>query len=126
MIFYLIPDLSTSTIDGFDNYLFDWYIHTLFKVFLRLASILMLILLLLNALSGKNKTGEVRGLDKLSFSNVGLSYSERYWAHLLLAIFVVALLGITLWFKLAKYQRLRQTVDSNISWLTHTIIIITS
>jgi hypothetical protein len=86
----------------------------------------MPILLPLNASSGKNEAGGVRGLDKLSFSNVRLSYSERYWAHLLLAIFVVALLGMTLRFELAEYQRLRQAVDSDTSWLTHTIMITTS
>ena len=121
-----MPDPNTSSIAGFDNYLFDRYIHTLFRAFLGLASILLPILLPLNASSGKNEAGGVRGLDKLSFSNVGLSHSERYWAHLLLAVFVVILLSLTLRFELAEYRRLRQAFESDTLWLTHTVMITTS
>jgi hypothetical protein len=74
---------------GFDNYLFDRYLHTVVRIFILLALTIPPILILLNLLERRDKLGGVRGLDRLSFSNVGFLYTNRYWAHLVLAVFAV-------------------------------------
>jgi calcium permeable stress-gated cation channel len=65
-----------------------------------LALLLLLILVPLNVVDGKNKQGGVKGLNRLSFANVGLSYTNRYWAHLILALFVAIFVCLILRFEL--------------------------
>jgi hypothetical protein len=65
------------------------------------------ILIPLNVVDGKNETGGVRGLDRLSFSNVGFSHTDRYWVHLVIAILVVALVCYILRYEVREYARIQ-------------------
>ena len=122
MMFFPMPDpLATTT--ALENYLFDRYIHTLLRIFVLLSLILVPILLPLNVIGGKGEAGGVQGLDKLSFANVGVSHCDRYWAHLVLAIFVVVAIGKTVQFELSEYRRLQEDFESDASWQAHTIMI---
>ncbi|KFY64595.1 hypothetical protein V496_03168 [Pseudogymnoascus sp. VKM F-4515 (FW-2607)] len=91
MLLSPVPDPHIKHASGFENYLFDRYLHTVMRVFLTLGLIIMPILIPLNIVLGKNESGGVKGLDLLSISNIGLSHTDKYWAHLLLAILVVVL-----------------------------------
>ena len=73
----------------------------------------MPILVPLNVAHGKNASGGVKGLDLLSISNIGLSHTDKYWAHLLLAILVVVLVCYTLQQELRDYSRLRSIFQAS-------------
>jgi hypothetical protein len=89
MLFLPMPDPHLKHASGFENYLFDRYLHTVMRIFILLGLTITLILIPLNTIDGRNELQGVKGLDRLSFSNVGLSHTDRYWAHLALAIFVI-------------------------------------
>jgi hypothetical protein len=78
MAFFPMPDPRPDQLSRLENYLFDRYIHTILRIFILLALTLLPILLPMNVLSGRNEARGVRGLDRLSFSNVGLSHADRY------------------------------------------------
>lgn len=65
------------------------------------------ILIPLNVVNGKNEARGVKGLDRLSFSNVGFSYINRYWAHLVVAILAVALVCYILRRKVWEYSKIQ-------------------
>lgn len=67
-------------------------------------------LLPLNIVNGKNELGGVRGLDRFSYSNIGLSHTGRYWVHLVLAIFVITLVCYTIQGELWNYTRLQSSL----------------
>lgn len=72
--------------------------------------IVLPILIPLNVVGGKNEPGGVKGLDRLSFSNVGLSHTDRYWAHLGVAIFVIVSVCQILRLELRDYTRVQRSV----------------
>lgn len=78
MFLFPIEDISIDEIFRLENYLFERYLYTLLRIFVPLALLLLLILILLNVINSKNKPGSVKGLDRLSFVNVRLSYTDRY------------------------------------------------
>ncbi|KAG4411201.1 hypothetical protein IFR04_015655 [Cadophora malorum] len=92
ILFSPIPDPELKHASGFQNYLFDRYLQTVLKFFIVLGLVLLPVLLPLNVVDGRNELGGVRGLDRLSYSNIGLSHTGRYWVHLILATFVIILL----------------------------------
>jgi hypothetical protein len=61
---------------GFSNYLFDCYLYTIVRIFLLFCLTVLLILLLINIINGQNESGRVKGLDRLSFLNVGPLYTD--------------------------------------------------
>jgi hypothetical protein len=63
----------------------------------------------LNFIDSRNKLRGVRGLDRLSFSNVGLSHTDRYWAHLVLTIFIVTSVCFIVQRELQDYRRLQNS-----------------
>ena len=81
---------------GMDAYFFLRYLTMCLKIFFPLALLILPILLPLNATSGKNQntigntTYNIKGLDTLGWSNVSPNHTNRYWAHLILAIVVIA------------------------------------
>ena len=102
---------------GLDNYFFDRYLHTLVRTFLLLGMVALPILIPLNVVDGKNESGGVKGLDRLSFSNVGLQHTDRYWAHLSVALFVIVTVCHTIRAELQDYTRILRDVggsDSNL------------
>lgn len=100
------PDPHLKYTSGLDNYFFDRYMHTLVRIFLLLGLIVPPILIPLNVVDGKNNPGGVEGLDRLSFSNVGLSHTDRYWAHLMVAMLVIISVCYILQLELRDYTRI--------------------
>ena len=83
----------------------------LLKIFVLLACVILPILLPLNSIGGKGESDPnepVKGMDKLAWTNVSREKTDRYWAHLFLAIFVVVLCGYMFYRELRGYIRLRQ------------------
>lgn len=107
ILFSPIPDPELKHASGFQNYLFDRYLQTVLKFFIVLGLVLLPVLLPLNVVDGRNELGGVRGLDRLSYSNIGLSHTGRYWVHLILATFVIILVCHTIQSELLVYARLQ-------------------
>ena len=107
MLFSPIPDPELKHASGFQNYLFDRYLQTVLKFFIVLGLVILPVLLPLNVVDGRNELGGVRGLDRFSYSNIGLSHTGRYWAHLILATFVIILICHTIQSELLVYARLQ-------------------
>ncbi|TVY57376.1 Uncharacterized protein LSUE1_G010040 [Lachnellula suecica] len=81
---------------GMDAYFFLRFLSMCFKIFLPMAVLIMPILIPLNVKGGKGTstidgvTYNTTGLDTLAWSNVSPTNTDRYWAHLILAVGVVA------------------------------------
>ena len=83
----------------------------LLKIFGLLALVILPILLPMNSVGGKNDSdpkSPVNGLDRYAWTNVALVNTNRYWAHLLLAVFTVLVCCYTFFQELRGYIRLRQ------------------
>ncbi|KAI6247901.1 hypothetical protein HI914_04315 [Erysiphe necator] len=112
---------------GLDAYFFSRYLKTLLVVFIPLAVILIPILLPLNYIGGRgsyykqklvigihngiiNETlaANITGLDTLAWGNVRPSQTDRYWAHLILAILVIIWVCGVFFCELRIYIRVRQ------------------
>lgn len=122
----MIPVFRTSNSDfiqkcGLDAYFFLRYLRTLLKIFVPLALVILPILIPTNLVHGRgasfavgkyslNQTlyTNVSGLDQLAWGNVRPDKNNRYWAHLILAIFVVAYTCFVFFDELRGYIRLRQ------------------
>lgn len=91
---------------GMDAYFFVRYLGMCLKMFFPMALIILPILIPLNYVDGKgtNTIGETRynvtGLDTLAWSNVAPQHTNRYWAHLVLAV------GAILWVCYLFYHEL--------------------
>lgn len=79
----------------------------LLKIFCILAVVILPILLPLNGMGGRGAP-TVRGLDQIAWTNVAPGDTNRYWAHLLLAVGVVCLFCYMFYRELRAYIRLRQ------------------
>ncbi|PVH75949.1 DUF221-domain-containing protein [Cadophora sp. DSE1049] len=113
MLLFPMPTPHLRDASEIDNYLFDRYLHTVARIFLLLGMAVPPILIPLNIIDGKDKSGGVQGLDRLSFANVGLSHTDRYWAHLAAAILAVALVCHILQHELGEYDRVRCNLDAS-------------
>lgn len=105
-----MPDPRSDQLSGLENYLFDRYMHTLLRIFILLGVALLPILLPINL--GKSETVGVKGLDRLSFSNVGSSHPYRYWAHLVSAVFVAISVCLILQAELRSYCRFEESLGA--------------
>lgn len=109
------PVLQTSNADfieksGLDAYFFLRYLRFLLKIFVPAALVILPILLPLNKLHGKGSAGTppVTGLDTLAWGNVALTRTSRYWAHWVLAVFLICYICLIVWDELRGYIRMRQ------------------
>ncbi|KAL6714672.1 hypothetical protein ACLMJK_008097 [Lecanora helva] len=105
---------------GLDAYFFLRYLRTLLKVFIPGALVILPILLPINAVGGKGShsgssdsassatNSSVTGLDRLAWGNVRSNETHRYWAHLVLAVGLVAWTCYVFFDELKGYIRLRQ------------------
>jgi hypothetical protein len=104
---------------GLDAYFFLRYLRALLKIFIPMAFIIMPILLPMNLIGGRgNHFAEgyfnnsnwqnVTGLDQLAWGNVRPQNTNRYWAHLVLAVGVVIWTCFVFFDELRGYIRLRQ------------------
>lgn len=110
MLFSPIPDPDLKHASGFENYLLDRYLQTMLRIFVLLGLIILPVLLPLNIIDGRNELGGVRGLDRLGFSNVGLSHTGRYWVHLVLAILAIITVCYTIQGELRDYTRFQSSL----------------
>ncbi|KAI1334843.1 DUF221-domain-containing protein [Xylariaceae sp. FL0016] len=117
---------------GLDSYFFLRYLQTLLIIFIPMAAIIIPILVPLNYVDGRsddfnvngtNSTNgtepardeqgnSITGLDTLAWGNVKREHTNRYWAHLILAIFVVIWVCGVFFSELRVYVKVRQ------DWLT--------
>jgi calcium permeable stress-gated cation channel len=103
---------------GLDAYFFLRYLRTLLKIFVPAAFIILPILAPLNAVNGKGTTyavenadaqaTNVTGLDQLAWGNVRPTNTSRYWAHWLLALFLICFVCYVAFDELRGYIRMRQ------------------
>lgn len=99
---------------GMDAYFFLRFLSMCLKIFTPMAIIVCPILIPLNVKHGKgtNTIGgvayNITGLDTLAWSNVSPEHTDRYWAHLLLAIGVVVWVCFIFHKELTHYIAKRQ------------------
>lgn len=120
---WIKPVLSTSNSEfinkcGLDAYFFLRYLRTLLKIFVPLACVILPTLLPINKVGGRgdqydhglNTTSgnNVTGLDQLAWGNVATNHTQRYWAHFILAVFVVVYTCYVFFDELRGYIRMRQ------------------
>jgi hypothetical protein len=111
---WLIPVFSTSNAEliqkcGLDAYFFLRYLRMLLKIFVPSAILILLILVPINS-SANNP--DVSGLDKLGWTNYDRGRTDRFWAHLLLAV------GFLLWIAHVVYGELRGYIRVRQAYLT--------
>lgn len=94
--------------------------RTLLKIFIPLSLVILPILLPMNAVHGRgahfatgiysNSTAysNVSGLDQLAWGNIHPKKNNRYWGHLVLALFVIVYTCFVFFDELRGYIRLRQ------------------
>lgn len=86
---------------GLDGYFFIRFLRAILVIFVPLMAVIVTILLPINYKggagtvhyldkNGQNRTGNITGLDQLSWQNVQNTKTERYWAHLGCAIMVIS------------------------------------
>lgn len=102
---------------GLDAYFFLRYLRMLLKIFVPLGLLILPILLPLNKVNGKDQSTEgrlnntrwnVTGLDQLAWGNVAPNHTDRYWAHLILAVISICYVCAVFFDELRGYIRLRQ------------------
>jgi hypothetical protein len=99
---------------GMDAYFFLRYLSMCLKIFTPMLIIILPILLPLNYDKGRGKrtiAGQpynVTGLDTLAWSNVSPERTNRYWAHLVLAVAVVIWVCYVFYAELKHYIFRRQ------------------
>ncbi|KAH3662195.1 hypothetical protein OGAPHI_005443 [Ogataea philodendri] len=90
---------------GLDSYYFLRFMYTLLILFVGLACLNIPILIPVNFLGGDELTkGTVRGLDKISTSNISAHNTNKYMFHFGLALFVI------LWFHYVLVYELKDCV----------------
>ena len=91
-----IPNELVLRKAGMDAYFFVRYLGLCLKIFCPMALIILPILIPVNYVGGKGTRVigttqyNVRGLDTLAWTNVPPEHTSRYWAHLILAVGVIA------------------------------------
>jgi hypothetical protein len=103
---------------GMDAYFFVRYLGMCLKMFCPMALIILPILIPINYVDGKgtNTIGTTRynvtGLDTLAWSNVAPQHTNRYWAHLVLAV------GAIIWVCYLFYHELLHHVVKRQEYLS--------
>lgn len=111
---------------GLDAYFFLRYLQTLLVIFIPAAFIILPILLPLNKIGGRGSdyaseafaatngtasasaSTNVTGLDQYSWNNVRPDKTNRYWAHLVLALLVIIWVCGVFFSELRVYIKVRQ------------------
>ncbi|EZF34642.1 hypothetical protein TMEN_503 [Trichophyton mentagrophytes] len=123
---WIIPVFRTSNSEfikkcGLDAYFFLRYLRMLLKIFIPLSIVILPILIPINKVGGRDTSPidpldhefttryNVSGLDQLAWGNVRPEHSQRYWAHLILAVIVVVYVCGIFFDEFRGYIRLRQS-----------------
>jgi hypothetical protein len=94
-VFKIQEDPEVLEKAGMDAYFFLRFLSMCLKIFTPMALLIMPILIPLNVKGGKGTntiagvTYNVTGLDTLAWSNVSPENTDRYWAHLCLAVLAI-------------------------------------
>lgn len=102
---------------GMDAYFFLRFLSMCLKIFTPMAIIIMPILIPLNVKQGKGTntiadvTYNITGLDTLAWSNVSPENTDRYWAHLILAV------GVVIWVCFMFHQELSHYIVKRAGFL---------
>jgi hypothetical protein len=91
---------------GLDAYFFLRFLRMLLKIFVPSAILVLPILIPLNT-SLKAKT-DITGLDKLGWQNYDPAHTNRFWAHLVLAVLILFWTCFIIYDELRGYIRVRQ------------------
>jgi len=119
---WIVPVFRTSSSEfiqkcGLDAYFFLRYLRMLLKIFVPLGLIILPVLLPINQVGGKGNNYEhgksgtkytVTGLDQLAWGNVTPEHTNRYWAHLVMAVIAIIYVCAVFFDELRNYIRLRQ------------------
>ncbi|KAJ5206663.1 hypothetical protein N7491_002722 [Penicillium cf. griseofulvum] len=119
---WIIPVFRTSSSEfiqkcGLDAYFFLRYLRMLLKIFVPLGLVILPVLLPINQVGGKGNNYEhgtsgnkytVTGLDQLAWGNVTPEHTNRYWAHLVMAVIAIIYVCAVFFDELRNYIRLRQ------------------
>ena len=115
LLTWFLPIFKTSNSEiirkcGLDAYFFLRYLRLLLKIFIPLACVILPILLPVNGTGGRSSqpNSHVAGLNALAWSNILPKNQNRYWAHLILAVLLVAYTCYTFFGELRDYIRVRQ------------------
>ncbi|EHL01754.1 hypothetical protein M7I_2393 [Glarea lozoyensis 74030] len=106
---------------GLDAYFFLRYLQTLLFIFVPIGVVVLPILLPLNYNGGRggsyalefgnssrSNEANVTGLDQLAWGNVRPTHTNRYWAHLILALFVICWVCGVFFNELRVFIKIRQ------------------
>ncbi|EED23543.1 DUF221 domain protein, putative [Talaromyces stipitatus ATCC 10500] len=102
---------------GLDAYFFLRYLRMLLKIFVPLGLVILPILIPINKVGGKDNnvvsntnstTWNVTGMDQLAWGNITPEHTDRYWAHLVLAVLSILYVCAVFFDELRGYIRLRQ------------------
>ncbi|EKV11410.1 hypothetical protein PDIG_50470 [Penicillium digitatum PHI26] len=119
---WIVPVFRTSSSEfiqkcGLDAYFFLRYLRMLLKIFLPLSLVILPVLIPINRIGGKGQTYEhgnsgtkysVTGLDQLAWGNITPEHTDRYWAHLVMAVITIVYVCAVFFDELRNYIRLRQ------------------
>lgn len=119
MALYRIRDREIIKKCGLDAYFFLRYLQTLLIIFVPIACIVIPILVPINYVGGigqsfgTNSTNATdpsipTGLDTIAWGNIKPANSNRRWAHLILAVLVVAWVCFIAYNELRVYIKIRQ------------------
>jgi hypothetical protein len=77
----------------------------LLKIFVPSAILVLPVLIPINS---RGVNGDVKGLDKYGWQNYDRAHTDRFWAHLILAVFILVWFCYTVYDELRGYIRVRQ------------------
>ena len=97
------PDRIILQHSGLDAFFFLRYIRTLFKIFTSLLVVVVPSLIPVNFKGGNDAAGEVHGLDRFSWVNIGFNHTRFYWAHLAMALAEIVFICRTIYVELVFY-----------------------
>lgn len=107
---WILPVFSTPNNEliskcGLDAYFFLRYLRMLLKIFIPSAILILPILIPINS---RGNNSAVKGLDKYGWQNYDRAHTDRFWAHLLLAVAVLMWFCYNVYDELRGYIRVRQ------------------
>lgn len=113
-----VPDRAIINKCGLDAYFFLRYLKTLLVIFVPLACVVLPILIPVNFVDGigtnlwsnsttNDTSSSVVGLSVLAWGNVKSEHSERRWAHLILALFVIIWVCFVVFSEMRVYVKVR-------------------
>jgi calcium permeable stress-gated cation channel len=117
-VFKIHEDPEVIQKAGMDAYFFLRYLSMCLKIFTPMAVIIIPVLLPLNYRDGKGTRtidgvpNNITGLDTLAWPNVSPENTDRYWAHLILAI------GVIIWVCFVFHQELTHYIAKRQEFLS--------